>query len=70
MLFLPNIIQLKLLVSVHSCNTNHDGGSGSMEATFVRTMVDQVNQLSNGKVAIGMMITDDDSTLRRHCSSF
>ena len=39
MLFLPNIIQLKLLVSVHSCNTNHDVSSGSVEATLARKLL-------------------------------
>ena len=61
--------QLELTVPEHPCNRNHDGSSGSMEATLARTMVEEVSLLSKGKVAIGTMVTDDDSTLRRHCSS-
>ena len=40
-----------------------------MEATLARIMVEEVNQLLNGSYVIGTMVTDDDSTLRRHCSS-
>ena len=53
----------------HTCNTNYSGGAGGMEALLCRQLVEEVHFGSNGLMKVEDIVTDDDSTLRDHCSS-
>ena len=52
----------------HKCNANHDGYSDSMESTLCRLMLEEVTEKADARVSVGTLITDDDGTLRSHCS--
>ena len=53
----------------HECNSNHSGSSGSMEALLCRQMLEDLYDTTSSKISIGDIVSDDDSTLRKHCSS-
>ena len=53
----------------HVCNTNYSGGSGGMEALLLWHLLEQVHFGSNGRLRVEEIVTDDDSTLRDHCSA-
>ena len=46
---------------------NHDGSLGSMESSICRNLLEEINAFTKGRVSIGTLVTDDDSTLRSHC---
>ena len=56
-------------VPIHDCNINHTGSSGSMEATLAKNLLLEVHESTNGRVNVGQIITDDDSTMMKHCKS-
>ena len=57
-----------LPVPEHTCNINHEGSSGSMESILCRKLLEEVHVMSFNKVAVGEVVSDDDSTLRSYCS--
>ena len=40
-----------------------------MESPLYRTLLENISTYTKGKVFIGTLVTDDDSTLRSHCRS-
>ena len=58
-----------LLIRGHECNSNHSGSSGSMDALLCRQMLEDLYDRTCAKVSIGDIVSDDDSTFRKHCSS-
>ena len=59
----------KLPPPEHTCNSNYSGGSGGMEALLCRQLVEEIHFRSDGMMKVEDLVTDDDSTLRDHCSS-
>ena len=59
----------QITIPEHVCNTNHTGSSGGMEARLCRQMLEEVYVGSDGMMEVKDLVTDDDSTLRDHCSS-
>ena len=53
----------------HECNSNHSGISGSMEALLYRHMLEALYDTTASKIYVGDIVSDNDSTLRKHCSS-
>ena len=52
---------------LHACPINHENSSGSMEASLCVTLVNEVHQTFDELVVVQALVTDDDSTLRKHC---
>ena len=57
---------MDLPIPKHKCNVNHDDSSGSMDSTLCRLILEEVTDMTDGRVSIGTLVTDDDSTLRSH----
>jgi hypothetical protein len=53
----------------HPCNINHDGSSGSMETLLCKDLIEEICEETIGRVMVGQVVSDDDSTLRSVCSS-
>ena len=58
-----------LSITSYNSNSNHDGSSGSMESSLCRILLEQINDITNGRVSVGILVTDDYSMLRSHCRS-
>ena len=58
-----------LPVPDHPCNINHDRSSGSMEALLCKDLIEEITTETIGRVMVGQVVSDDDSTLRSVCSS-
>ena len=53
----------------HACPINHTGSSGGMEAKLCCELLDEMSETFDGLVVIGSLVTDDDSTIRSHCTN-
>ena len=53
----------------HACPINHTGSSGGMEAKLCCELLDEISETFDGLVVIGSLVTDDDSTIRSHCTN-
>ena len=60
---------LDLPVPDHNCMVNHDGSSDSMKFSLYRTLLEDISAYTKGKVIIGTLVTNDDSTLWSNCKS-
>ena len=54
--------------ALHNCVQNYTGSSKGMEAHSALELVKEVWYNSNGLLRMGMLIADDDSTMKRYCS--
>ena len=52
----------------HYCWKNFDQSAKAMEATTAAELVTRISEQFNGKARVGTVISDDDSTMRAHCS--
>ena len=48
----------------HECNINYSGSSGGMESRLAVELLSNIWRRSNGEVAVGTIVADDDSTLK------
>ena len=48
----------------HFCTVNHEGSSGAMEAELALDLVTEMHTVSQGRVFIHTIVSDDDSTMR------
>ena len=53
--------------SHHSCTINYDGSSGGMESTLCVELLEKISSDYEGRVHVGELVTDDDSTIRSRC---
>ena len=51
------------------CNSNYVRLSGLMEATLARKLVKDLLLKYEGRIFIEKIISDDDSTMRLHCTN-
>ena len=58
-----------LPIPEHKCNINHYSSLGSMESILCKMMLEEVNDLSDGRVVVTEVMSDDDSTIRSHCAA-
>ena len=54
---------------LHACPVNHSGSSGGMESKLCCELLDEMCAEFEGLVVIGSLVTDDDSTIRSHCTN-
>ena len=52
---------------LHSCPINHENSSGSMESSLCVRLVNEVHDTFDELVRVEALVTDDDTTLRKHC---
>ena len=48
----------------HNCPENYQGSSKAMEADEALEILKRIYQENNGRVAIGSIVTDNDSTMK------
>jgi hypothetical protein len=54
---------------LHACPINQSGSSGGMESKLCCELLDEMCAEFEGLVVIGSLVTDDDSTIRSHCTN-
>ena len=52
----------------HNCFKNFDGHAKAMEAVSAAELVSRISKDCNGLARVATMISDDDSSMRSHCS--
>lgn len=52
----------------HHCPKNFDGHAKAMEATTAAELIVHISNQFNGKARVSTVISDDDSSMRSHCS--
>ena len=62
-------IKNDLPIRNHVCNIYQYGSSGSIASTLYYALLNDLHDSTCGKINIGQLVTDDDSTLRQYCSS-
>ena len=67
--YCKKFISRNLPVPPHECNINHDGSAGSMESMLCLQLLTHLHDSTKGAVYVKNLVTDDDSTLRKWCSS-
>ena len=53
----------------HDCNINYSGSSGGMESRLAVDLLSNIWNRSNGKVAVGTIVADDDSTMKSNTAN-
>ena len=52
----------------HHCQKNFDGHAKAMEATSAAELITRISNKFHGKARVSTVISDDDSSMRAHCS--